>query len=191
MSLLVKPHETTRSIPSSSDHEISFLHCLLSERVASSHSWMFSHFSFHFQNWWYNPSFTVQSILGPSMYGTNVCLSWEMDWSFLCVLLVVILYYFCETLDNLVSGQNPIQYTLTFGWSCLWCLQRVETYTIMLQNFSAMNLYLCTVVQKALTGIWHRLSFCHMNVIYDNSLHCYSLSYDMSCNTWENCSPWS
>ena len=39
-----------------------------------------------------------------------------MDWSFLCVLelLVVILYYFCGALDNLVSGQNSTQYTPTW-----------------------------------------------------------------------------
>ena len=55
---------------------------------------MFSHFSFHFQKRWHNPSFTVQSILGLSMYGTNVC-PWEMDWSFLHELLVTILYCFC------------------------------------------------------------------------------------------------
>ena len=51
---------------------------------------MFSHFSFHFQRRWYNPSFTVQSNLGPSMYGMHwrtsffpVCPSCEMDWSLL------------------------------------------------------------------------------------------------------------
>ena len=48
------------------------------------------------------------------MYGRNVCPSWEMGWSFLRVLLVVILYYFCGALDNLVSGQNSTQYTLTW-----------------------------------------------------------------------------
>ena len=51
---------------------------------------MFSHFNFHFQKRWYNPSFTVQSNLGPSMYGMHrktsffpVCPSCEMDWSLL------------------------------------------------------------------------------------------------------------
>ena len=47
------------------------------------------------------------------------------------------------------------------GWSCLLCLQRVEPSTGMLQNFSVMNLDLCTVVWKVLTGIWHRFGFCH------------------------------
>ena len=75
---------------------------------------MFSHFSFHFRNLWYNPSFTIQSILGPSMYGTNVCPSWGLDGSFLHEFLVVILYYFYGALDNLVSGQNSTQYTLTW-----------------------------------------------------------------------------
>ena len=152
----VKPHDTTKSIPSSPDHEISFLHYLLSEGVASSHSRMFSHFSFHFWNLWYNPSFTIQSILGPSMYGTNVCPSWGMDWSFLCELLIVVmLYYFCGALDNLMSGQNSTQYTLTW-WSCLWCLQRVEPSTGMLQNFSAMSVDLCMKMRIAGTGSWHR-----------------------------------
>ena len=75
VSLSVKSHETTKSISSSPDHAISFLHCLLSDRVVSLQSKIFSHFSFHFRNQWYKPSLTVQSILGPSMYGMNGC-SW-------------------------------------------------------------------------------------------------------------------
>ena len=146
-SLLVKPHDTTKSIPSSPDHDMSFLHCLVSDRVASSQSKMFSHFSFHFRNRWYKPSLTVQSILRPSMYGTNCCscvwrlVGWasvdagcsqcEADW-FLSLreFLVFILYYFCGALDDLVSGQKSTQYTLTWviqllvlseeGWTFHW-----------------------------------------------------------------------
>ena len=98
------------------------------------------------------------------MYGTNVCPSWEMDWSFLRELLVAILYYFCGALDYLVSGLIPHSIHL-FGWSCLRCLQRVEPSTGMLQNFSAMSLDSCTVVWDTLTGIWHRFRFCRTTVI--------------------------
>ena len=146
-SLSVKPNDTTKPIPSSPDHCMSFLHCLVSDRVASSQSKMFSHFSFHFRNWWYKPSLTVQSILGPSMYGTSCCsciwrlVEWtsvdadcspcEADWlSCLREFLVFILYYFCGALDDLVSGQKSTQYTLTLviellvllveGWTFHW-----------------------------------------------------------------------
>ena len=63
------------------------------------------------------------------MYGTNVCPSWGMDWLFLHEFLIVMLYYFCGALDNLVSGQNSTQYTLTWvkllvmlveGWTFHW-----------------------------------------------------------------------
>ena len=161
----VKPHDTTKSIPSSPDHDMSFLHCLVSDRVASSQSKMFSHFSFHFRNRWYKPSLTVQSILGPSMYGTNCCscvwrlVGWtsvdtdcslcEADWSScLREFRVVILYYFCGALDNLVSGQNPHSIHLLESLSCLCCLRRVEPSTGLLQNFSAVSVDLCTVVRK-------------------------------------------
>ena len=85
-SLSVKPHDTTKSIPSSPDHAMSFLHCLVSDSIASSQSKMFSHFSFHFRNWWYKPSMTVQSILGPSMYDTNCCSClWRLaEWASAC-----------------------------------------------------------------------------------------------------------
>ena len=102
------------------------------------------------------------------MYSTNVCPSWGMDWSFLCeFLVVVVLYYFCGALDDLVSGQNPTQYTLTW-WSCLWCLQRVESSTGMLQNFSAMSVDLCTKVQIARTGSWHRCILAYANCLEPN-----------------------
>ena len=62
-----KFHETYWSIPKSPLHAITFLHCLISGNMASSHSRMFSYFKSHLRNLWYRPSFTVQSILGPSM----------------------------------------------------------------------------------------------------------------------------
>ena len=60
------------SIPKSPLQAITFLHCWGSGRAASSHSTMFSHFNFHFKKQCYKLSLTVQSILGPSMYGLNV-----------------------------------------------------------------------------------------------------------------------
>ena len=122
---------------------MSFLHCLVPKRVASSQSKMFSHFSFHLRNRWYKPSLTVQSILGPSIYGTNWCIciwrlaewasacdcsSWEVDWSFLRFGLVIV-NYFRGALDNMVSGQKSTQYTLAWvkllvmlaeGWTFHW-----------------------------------------------------------------------
>ena len=62
-----KFQETYWSMPKSPLHAITFLHCLFSGNMASSHSRMFSHFKCHLRNLWYRPSFTVQSILGPSM----------------------------------------------------------------------------------------------------------------------------
>ena len=113
------------------------------------------------------------------MYGTNgnisviaVCPSCEVDLSSLRELLVVvILYYFCGALDNLVSGhKNPhsirSSYCITSvglwtTWSQVTRIHIVYTYvnkvacdgcwrvcpsTGMLQNFSAMNLGVRTVV---------------------------------------------
>ena len=65
-------HYTYWSMPKSPDQAITFLHCCLSGNAASSHSTIFSHLRFHFRNLWYSPSLTVQSILGPSIYGMNV-----------------------------------------------------------------------------------------------------------------------
>ena len=62
-----KLQETYWPMPKSPLHIITFLHCLFSGNMASSHSRMFSHLKYHFRNLWYRPSFTVQSILGPSM----------------------------------------------------------------------------------------------------------------------------
>ena len=67
-------------------------HCCLSCNAASLHSRMFSHFRRHYKNLWYKPSLTVQSILGPSMYGINMlgtgcgCLGWwnVFSWSGSC-----------------------------------------------------------------------------------------------------------
>ena len=61
---------------------MNFLHCCLSGNATSSHSRMFSHFRCHFKNLQYKPLLTVQSMLGPSMYGINIlgtccgCLRW-------------------------------------------------------------------------------------------------------------------
>ena len=70
-------------MPKSPDQAITFLHCCLSGNATSSHSRIFSHLRCHFRNLWYRPSFTVQSILGPSIYSMNIpgitygcCLGW-------------------------------------------------------------------------------------------------------------------
>ena len=99
----------------------------ISERGASLHSKMFSHFSFHFRKWWYKPLLMVQSILGLSMYRTNWVCWLEECLSHLCCWLVILykfamvmLYYFCGALDN--SGhKNPYSVHL-LQWSCLWWL---------------------------------------------------------------------
>ena len=70
---LVKPHGMYWSIPKLPLQAINFWHCWGSGRAASSHSSIFSHFNFHFKKQWYQLSFTVQSILGPSIYGMNIC----------------------------------------------------------------------------------------------------------------------
>ena len=100
-----KPQDTYWSMPKLPDQAMTFLHCSLSGNAVSSHSRMFSHFRHHFKNLWYKPSLTVQSILGPSMYGINIlgngcgCLGWwnvisgsgscsELDcssWLLLCI----------------------------------------------------------------------------------------------------------
>ena len=67
-----RPQETYWSIPKSPDQVITFLHFCLSGNAASLHSRMFSHLGYHFRNLWYSPSLTVQSILGPSIYGMNM-----------------------------------------------------------------------------------------------------------------------
>ena len=151
-SLSFKPYDTTRSIPSSPDHEISFLHCLLSDRDASSQSRMFSHFSFHFRNRWYNPSFTVQSILQ--------CMAQMGGYqSLLFVPLVRWIGHFyvsfslssyCITSVGLWTTWSEVTrinivYTYFNKVACDGCW-RVCPSTGMLQNFSAMNLGVCTVV---------------------------------------------
>ena len=67
-----KSQETYWSMPKSPDQAITFLHCCLSGNAVSSHSSIFLHLRCHFRNLWYSPSLTVQSILGPSIYGMNV-----------------------------------------------------------------------------------------------------------------------
>ena len=66
-SSFVKPHDTYWSIPKCPLQAMTFLHCWGSGRAASSHSSIFSHFNL------YKLSLTVQSILGPSIYGMNIC----------------------------------------------------------------------------------------------------------------------
>ena len=48
-----------------------FLHFLDSDNIANSHCKMFLHLIFHLMNLLYKVSLTVQSILGPLIYGTN------------------------------------------------------------------------------------------------------------------------
>ena len=67
-----KHQETYWSIPKSPLHAITFLHIFESGSTTSSQLKMFSHFSFYIKNLWYKPSLTVQSILGPSMYGMYI-----------------------------------------------------------------------------------------------------------------------
>ena len=69
---LDNPQDTYWSIPKLLDQVITFLHFWHSGRVASSHSQIISHLSFHLRNLWYNASFTIQSIFGPLMYGIYI-----------------------------------------------------------------------------------------------------------------------
>ena len=71
-SLLHKFHEMYWSKPKSPDQAMTFLHFLASGNMARSHFRMFSHFSLHFKNLLYNPSFTSQSMTGPYMYGIYI-----------------------------------------------------------------------------------------------------------------------
>ena len=64
-SLVNKLQETYWSMQKSPLQAITFLHFLLSDNTASSHSKIFSHFKCYFRNLWHRPSFTVRSILGP------------------------------------------------------------------------------------------------------------------------------
>ena len=62
-----KHQEIYWSIPKSPLQAMTFLHFFDSGNIASSQSRILSHFSFHFKNLWYKLSFTIQSILGPSI----------------------------------------------------------------------------------------------------------------------------
>ena len=62
-----KHHGTYWSIPKSPLYTVTFLHLFASGNMASSQSRIFSHFSFHLRNLWYKLSFTVQSMLHPSI----------------------------------------------------------------------------------------------------------------------------
>ena len=68
-SSLGRPQDTYWSMPKSLLQATTFLHIWHSGSVASLHSSMFLHFSPHFRNLWYNPSFPIQSMQGPSMHG--------------------------------------------------------------------------------------------------------------------------
>ena len=68
-SSLGRPWDTYWLIPKSPLQATTFLHFWHSGRAASSHLSMFLHLSLHFKNLYYKPSFTVQSMWGPSIYG--------------------------------------------------------------------------------------------------------------------------
>ena len=59
---------------------MTFLHFLYSGNMANSQSKMFSHFNFHLRNLWYTLSFTVHSILDPSIYGINIDCTKDCGW---------------------------------------------------------------------------------------------------------------
>ena len=59
-------HEIYISSPTSPDHWITFLHLVLSWRIANSQSRIFSHFILHLMNLEWRASPMVQSIFGPS-----------------------------------------------------------------------------------------------------------------------------
>ena len=63
------PQDTYWSMPKFPLQATTFFHVWHSGSAASSHSSMLSHLSLNFRNLWYNPSFTVQSMCGSSMYG--------------------------------------------------------------------------------------------------------------------------
>ena len=75
-----KHHDPYWSIPKSPLHTMTFLHFFAFSNMASSQSRIFSHFSFHLRNLWYMLSFTVQSILGPSIEGINMGCTNDCDW---------------------------------------------------------------------------------------------------------------
>ena len=71
-SSLDKFQEMYWSKPKSPLQATTFLNFLASGNITSSHCNIFSHFNCHLRNLLYNPSFTVQSILGPSIKGINI-----------------------------------------------------------------------------------------------------------------------
>ena len=113
-----KHQETYWSIPKWPLHAITTLHFFESGSIASSQSKMFSHLCFHFKNLWYKPSLTVQSILGPSMYGmymagtnctwlvdgcsskTWILVSWSELASFSNLAVFLLVLFILRTLDT-------------------------------------------------------------------------------------------
>ena len=137
IALSVKPYNTTKFIPSSPNHVICFLHCLASiYRVLSSQPKIFSNSSLYFRNWWYKPSLMVQSILGSSMFWLFLFVPHVVDWFWLLFYKSSSLSY-CITFMGLWTNwsqvRNPHSVYLLES-SSLWCLQRVEPSTGMLQN---------------------------------------------------------
>ena len=75
-----KCQDTYWSIPKALDQAITFSYFLTSDNIASSQSNIFSYMIFHFRNLWYRLSFTVQSILGPSIYGIYIGCTTDCVW---------------------------------------------------------------------------------------------------------------
>ena len=90
-SSLVKPHDMYWPIPKSPLQAINFLHCWSSGRAASSHSCIFSHFSFNFKKPWYKLSFTVQFFWVP-LYMAWTFVAW-LDWLLVACLGEMIFHY--------------------------------------------------------------------------------------------------
>ena len=78
-----KHQETYWSFLKSLHHAMIFLYFIDSSNIANSQSRIFSHFSFYLRNLWYRLSFTIQSILDPSIYGINMggknCCAWHIN----------------------------------------------------------------------------------------------------------------
>ena len=105
------------------------LHFLASGSIAISHSNIFSHLILHLRNLLYNPSFMVQSIVGPSMYGIYIlgitCAfllvdGWGVEKHFLIwACLFLFTYFFWKDLFN------GVLFTLGTFWS-FWHLDTIH-----------------------------------------------------------------
>ena len=127
---------TTKVIPTLPDHEMSFLDCLVSDNNPKCSQTSVSMLGTDDTSYLRQ----IQSILGPWMHGTNCCSaiwrlpewtsvcdcsSCKVDWSFILFDLVIV-FYFCRALDNLISDQNQHSLHL-YGWNCLLSLQRANS----------------------------------------------------------------